>query len=181
VKRSILSEILIILAVSIVLGFTVNFISPNGVALVEDYSERFKIDETAIGEGNEDVKPEREYTKEGFVKPQNISTETAKNLFDKKVLFIDGREAEEFKTGHIQGAINIPYKEFDAMSREEKLERTKDLDMEATIVCYCGGGDCEISIDLAYEMAKIGFNELKIYLGGYLEWTAAGYPTEKSE
>jgi rhodanese-related sulfurtransferase len=179
-KRNILTEILIILSVSIVLGFTINFISPNGVPVVEDYSERFKIDEPLPGEG-EEVKSERQYTKEGFVKPQNINIETAKGLFDKGVLFIDGREAHEFNAGHIEGAINIPYKEFEAMTAEEKLEKTKDLDKEQTIVCYCGGGECEISIDLAYEMARVGFNELKIYLGGYIEWTASGYPVEKPE
>jgi len=36
-----------------------------------------------------------------------------------------------------------------------------------------------LSIDLAYDIAKLGFNAVNIYLGGYKEWEAAGLPVEK--
>ena len=65
------------------------------------------------------------------------------------------------------------------LTLEQKLEILKAYDKEKPIVSYCGGIECEISIDNAYEMAKAGYNELKIYLGGYKEWNELGYPTEK--
>ena len=100
-------------------------------------------------------------------------------MFDEGAVFIDGRPPEEFATGHIKGAVNIPYKEFKDKTVEQKLEILKAYDKEKPIVSYCGGTECEISIDNAYEMAKAGYNELKIYLGGYKEWNELGYPTEK--
>ncbi|MBS1516973.1 MAG: hypothetical protein JSS91_02700 [Bacteroidetes bacterium] len=171
-------EVMLIFVMSLVIGLIVNKVNPKGIPLIRDDKGRFEVDSSAVKE-NSGEKQEKVLTKEGFVKPQNIPVETAKKLFDEKVIFIDGREPNEFNEGHIQGAINIPYKEFFALSAEEKLKMMGNIDKEATIVSYCGGGECEISIDNAYEMAKIGYNDLKIYLGGYLEWTAKGYPVTK--
>lgn len=53
----------------------------------------------------------------------------------------------------------------------------KDIPKNKTIVSYCGGGECEISIDNAYEFAKIGYEDVNIYLGGLLEWKEKGFPT----
>lgn len=173
-KRKLSTEILIILTASIVFGLTVNFISPNGISLIRDDSERFAIDTTSK---TNSPSSERKYTKEGFVKPQNVKFDFAKKLYDDGALFIDGRDPHEFQQGHIQNAINIPYKEFVNKSRDEKLEIMRTFDKEKTIVSYCGGSECEISIDNAYEFAKIGYNEVKIYLGGHKEWTQLGYPS----
>lgn len=174
-KRSLLKEIIIIVCISVFLGFTVNFFSPNKIPLVQDYSSRYIVDSTS----SDKQKPVRQYTKEGFVKPVNVKVQDVKKMFDEGVVFIDGRPPEEFAAGHIKGAVNIPYKEFKDKTTEQKLEILKAYDKEKPLVSYCGGGDCEISIDNAYEMAKAGYNELKIYLGGYKEWEELGYPTEK--
>ena len=103
-------EVLIILIAGAILGFAANKISPRGIPLVRDDSDRFKIDSTSLSK--EKSKTERKYTKEGFVKPQNIPVELAKQLFDEGAVFIDGRESNEFTEGRIKGAKNIPYKEF---------------------------------------------------------------------
>jgi rhodanese-related sulfurtransferase len=121
----------------------------------------------------------KELTKEGFVKPKNIKLDFAKILFDRKALFIDGRIAEEYNAGHIKNAINLTYKDFAAKSQEEKIEIMKKYNRDGIIVCYCDGGSCDISIDLAYEIAKLGFNSVNIYLGGFKDWLSAGYPTNK--
>ncbi len=55
----------------------------------------------------------------------------------------------------------------------------KDIRKDQAVVSYCGSDSCEISIDNAYEMAKIGFDDVKIYLGGYKEWKKFGYPIEE--
>jgi len=177
-RKNILKEVLIITLVSLIMGLIVNSVNPKGIPLVRDDSERFKIDSASV-QGNENKSVEKVKTKEGFVKPQNIPVETAKKLFDENVIFIDGREDFEFKEGHIKGAINIPYKDFYTKTPEEKQKMLGDIGKEKTIVSYCGGDDCEISIDNAYEMAKIGYDDVKIYIGGYREWNNLGYPVNK--
>lgn len=177
-NRSLAFEVLTILAVSIIVGLIANFLSPKGIALIRDDSERFAIDTAGTNSGEKKTEA-KQLTKEGFVKPVNIPVATAKELFDKGVIFIDGRDAHEFVTGHIKGAINIPYHDFMTKSKEEKLAIMKDIGLDKTIVSYCGGGECEISIDNAYEMAKAGYTDVKIYLGGYMEWEKLNYPVEK--
>lgn len=168
-------ETLIILAISVVTGFAANALSPKGIPIIGDYSERLKVDSASATT----TSPEKKLTKEGFVKPVNIPAEAAKKFFDESVVFVDGREPGEFAQERIKGAINIPYKEFLTLTKEQKIERMKAIGFDKTIVSYCGGGDCEISIDNAYEFAKIGYTDVKIYLGGLLEWKEKGYPVEK--
>ncbi len=117
--------------------------------------------------------------KRGFYQPVNIPVEAAKQLFDEGVLFVDGRIPEEFQQGHIKGAMNIDYKIFKDKTAEEKQTEMKNINKEQLMVSYCGSDSCEISIDNAYELAKAGYNDVKIYLGGYKEWNKLGYPTEK--
>jgi len=168
-----IKESIIIISISVVAGLTANAISPKGVPLIGDYSDRLQVDSTtAAGQ----VKQERQKTKEGFIKPVNIPVDASKKYFDDGALFIDGREPSEFAQGHIKGAINISYKEFKDLPPEKKSEIMKDIPKNRAIVSYCGGGECEISIDNAYEFAKIGYENVNIYLGGLLEWQSKSYP-----
>jgi len=176
-KRKLSTELLIILTVSVLLGFIANFISSNGIALIRDDSERFLIDSSKTS--NTEVKNQRgKLNKAGFYQPVNIPVESAKKLFDEGIVFIDGRIPAEFQQGHIKGAMNIDYVSFKDKTKEEKLEVMKNFKKDQVIVSYCGSDSCEISIDNAYEIAKAGFDDVKIYLGGYKEWKQLGYPTE---
>lgn len=177
-RNKILKEVLIITIVSLITGLIVNSVNPKGIPLVRDDGDRFKID-SALAQGSENKPVEKVKTKEGFVKPVNIPVETAKKFFDENAVFIDGREETEFKEGHIKGAINIPYKEFYAKTPEDRQKMMDGIDKNKTIVSYCGSSECEISIDNAYEMAKIGYDNVKIFLGGYREWNELGYPVNK--
>ncbi|MEP7145842.1 MAG: rhodanese-like domain-containing protein [bacterium] len=163
---------------SILIGIVANAVSPKGIALIRDDSNRYAIDTANVKKGS-DLNKRGKLNKAGFYEPVNISVETAKQLFEKNVKFVDGRDANEYKEGHIKGAANIPYKEFKEKTIEDKLGIMKDMDKDKMIVSYCSSDSCEMSIDNAYEMAKAGYNDVKIYLGGYKEWTRLGYPTEK--
>ena len=76
------------------------------------------------------------------------------------VLLVDLRDSVSFEYGHIPGAINI--------SREELEE--KITNKEKTICLYCRNG--VVSLSLAEEMRKNGFNALSIS-GGYFSWLRA--------
>lgn len=171
-------EASIIVFASIVIGLIANAVSPKGVPLFADYSERFAID-TAKSVSSIDLTKRGKLNKGGFYEPVNIPLEAAKQLFDENAVFIDAREDIEYKEGHIKGATNIPYKAFLESTNEKKLEMMKGIEKERIIVSYCSSDSCEISIDNAYEMAKIGYNDVKIFLGGYKEWKNKNYPIEK--
>jgi len=191
--KKLLKESVIILIIVIIFAFFGNLVNPKGIPLIPDDS-RYKID--SVTNNNIDyskvwndpydttnnkvaILSGGEKTKEGYIKPQNINLTQAKTLFDINGLFIDGRNREEYEKGHIKGAINIPYEEFTKLTIEEKKEMMKKYNKNGVIVCYCDGGGCDVSIDLGYEFAKIGFNSVNIYLGGYAEWKSKGYPVEE--
>lgn len=105
-----------------------------------------------------------------IVKPVDIRIDFAKALFDKKYRFIDARDIADYGAGHIQGAINIPYHEY-----EKYKDRLDNLPKDQVYITYCSAA-CDVSIDMAYAMAKLGFKKVYIFHGGWDEWKAAGYP-----
>lgn len=105
-----------------------------------------------------------------IVKPVDIRLDFAKALFDKKYQFIDARDHADYNAGTIKGAINIPYHELDNFKPQlEKMPKNK------VYVCFCSSA-CDVSIDLAYAMAHMGFTHVYIFHGGWDEWKNAGYP-----
>jgi rhodanese-related sulfurtransferase len=105
-----------------------------------------------------------------IVKPVDIRLDFAKALFDKKYQFIDARDEADYNAGTIKGAINIPYHKLDDFKPKlEKMPKNK------VYVCFCSSA-CDVSIDLAYAMAHMGFTRVYIFHGGWDEWKNAGYP-----
>jgi rhodanese-related sulfurtransferase len=105
-----------------------------------------------------------------IVKPVDIRLDFAKALYDKKYLFIDARDEADYNAGTIKGAINIPYHKLDDFKPQlEKMPKNK------VYVCFCSSA-CDVSIDLAYAMAHMGFTHVYIFHGGWDEWKNAGYP-----
>jgi rhodanese-related sulfurtransferase len=110
--------------------------------------------------------------KENIVKPVDIKIDFAKALYDKKYRFIDSRDPPDFQAGHIEGAMNIPFHEI------EKFRDVLDgLPKDQVYVIYCSSA-CDVSIDMAYYMAKMGFKKTYIFHGGWDEWKEAGYPVK---
>ncbi|NOS86740.1 MAG: rhodanese-like domain-containing protein [Ignavibacteria bacterium] len=105
-----------------------------------------------------------------FAKPIDIKIDFAKALFDKKYRFIDARDISDYGAGHVQGALNIPFHEI-----EKYKDRLNDLPKDQVYITYCSSA-CDVSIDMAYYMAKLGFKKVYIFHGGWDEWKAAGYP-----
>jgi rhodanese-related sulfurtransferase len=185
-------QILIIIVVSIVLGLTANAINPYGVKIILDKNiyalDTAKQKKTMNDFVNDpyDTTSNKNYNnvlkgqmnREGFIEPENITVELAKNVFDRNALFIDARTKEEFDSLHVKGAINLPYEEFRNKPYYQKIETMKKYNKDGLIVVYCNGDKCEVSIDLAYEIAKLGFTSVNIYRGGIKEWSSKGFPTE---
>lgn len=80
---------------------------------------------------------------------------------------VDVRDPEEFKAGHIPGAINIPVAAFASQSGA--------LDKEKQIVVYCNSGGR--SYNAYRKLQKLGYS--KINQAIFADWQAAGLPVEK--
>ena len=102
-----------------------------------------------------------------------ISLDKAKDFFENGVLFIDARDEVYYNDGHIKNAMKNVFLMELIFNIEEK--QTK----EDPIVVYCGDPGCGDSEDLAYDLQNEGFKKLFVFKGGWLEWSAAYYPSER--
>jgi len=167
--KKIIGEILIILVLSTVFGAVINF----------PLLRRF-----AAGEFRQGFVDLREYTGIRF-----ITLAETEDLFGRRMqgaeglLFIDSRSPEDFAAGHIPGALNVP---LERVQRPGKTEAgtdwagMPDFPRAQTLVIYCEGGDCQASISLAKIIHDRGYPDIRIFAGGWAEWTASGLPEEKS-
>jgi hydroxyacylglutathione hydrolase len=91
-------------------------------------------------------------------------------LRDQRVAVLDVRTAAEWSAGHLPGAMNIPLGEL--QSRVGELPRGQPL------VVHCqAGGRAAIAASL---LSARGVTDLRLYGGGYAEWSAAGHPTSRA-
>jgi rhodanese-related sulfurtransferase len=123
--------------------------------------------------------------KEGFLAARTfpgviqITLAEAEDLFaGGKGLFVDARPSAEFRAGHIAGARNLPF----ATAAERALaDLASGIGPDKALVVYCSGGDCLSSLGLARLLAGRGLKEVRVFAGGWAEWTAAGLPGEAGE
>ncbi|QTS83980.1 HesA/MoeB/ThiF family protein [Coxiella endosymbiont of Amblyomma nuttalli] len=88
---------------------------------------------------------------------------TSLKLFE-NVLFIDVRELEEWRKGHINNAINLPLSHLPYAANQLKQE-----DKNKIIIVYCQRGNrSQIAIPL---LQQIGFKEIYHLAGGLDNWT----------
>ena len=80
---------------------------------------------------------------------------------------LDVREREEYREGHLEGAIPLP-RGFLEMRVEETLP-----DKTRPIIAYCAGG--VRSLIAARTMQEMGYENVSSMSGGYTAWKNAGY------
>jgi rhodanese-related sulfurtransferase/DNA-binding transcriptional ArsR family regulator len=84
-----------------------------------------------------------------------------------EVVVIDVRPEEEYRAGHIRGALGIPLEKL--KQRLSKLPRTKD------IVAYCRGPYCMFAPDAVRVMRSRGLRAFRLDLSVH-DWSALGLP-----
>ncbi len=108
--------------------------------------------------------------------PPPISLPEAADLFSiGQAIFIDARPAEEYEAGHIAGAKNVPLYD----SGSDMIWESLAIPREANIIIYCSGDLCQDSLILARRISRQGWRNVKVYVGGWVEWSAAGLPLEE--
>lgn len=86
-------------------------------------------------------------------------------LEDETVTVLDVRPEDEFRLGHIPGAVNIPI---------ERLKQSlSELPKDREIVAYCRGPYCVFSFEAEAVLRKQGFNVRRLDQG-FPQWKAAG-------
>ncbi|WP_184157025.1 rhodanese-like domain-containing protein [Sphingobium lignivorans] len=87
-------------------------------------------------------------------------------LRDGSVLLVDVREADEFASGHIPGALNLPLSDFSPRKIPDAQGRT--------VVLQCAGGKRS---GMALERCAQAQASIDTHLaGGIGAWKAAGFP-----
>lgn len=111
-----------------------------------------------------------------FTEPKAIKLDQAYILYNKGITFIDARDTSDFIAGHIKNSINIPFDDFDNYK-----QRLDQLSKENPLVVYCAGTECDLSILLGNLLfIEMGYKKVYVFFGGWLDWTKAKYPVEKS-
>jgi len=92
-------------------------------------------------------------------------------LENSEVTLIDVRPEDEYQSGHLSGAVNIPI---------DKLDGLLDtLPKDTEIVAYCRGPYCALSHSAVQTLLKHGY-KVRRFKDGYPEWKAAGLPIAKN-
>jgi rhodanese-related sulfurtransferase len=86
------------------------------------------------------------------------------------LLFVDVRTPEEYASGHVPGAVNIPKDQLP--SRLAELETARDR-----LVVYCERGPR--AAVAAATLLRAGFTGVRHLAGDMAGWRAAGLPIEK--
>lgn len=87
-----------------------------------------------------------------------------------EVTVLDVRPREEFRAGHIPGALSIPVGELKA--------RLDELPKNREIVAYCRGPYCVMAVEAVALLRKRGFSAHRMEQG-VVEWRARGFRVER--
>jgi rhodanese-related sulfurtransferase len=88
------------------------------------------------------------------------------------VTVLDVRPMEEFRAGHIPGALSIPLKELE--------RRLSDLPRGRDVVAYCRGPYCVLAVEAVEMLRARGFRAFRLEQS-VQDWRAAGLPVSAGE
>jgi rhodanese-related sulfurtransferase len=101
-----------------------------------------------------------------------VNTTQATQLINREdALVVDVREPNEFASGHVLGAKNVPLAKLDASGAD--LAKKK----ERPVIVYCDGGDR--SAKALSALKRQGYTRVANLSGGLAAWQQAGLPVEK--
>jgi len=138
------------------LGLAANLVHPHGIPYLK-------------------AKPPVKVELPANVKIEEIEVIQANDLWDLgEYLFVDSRSPVQYEEGHIAGAVNLPWEEFEKYYPQVKVT----LHSKPGLVIYCAGEDCDLSHALARRLYQEGFRSVFVFFGGWHAWDSAGLPTE---
>jgi len=113
----------------------------------------------------------REITREFLADRQGLEPVDREALLAKvregAVTVLDVRPTDEYRAGHIPGALSIPLKELE--------RRLSDLPRDREIVAYCRGPYCVLAVEAVEMLRARGFSAFRLDQG-VQDWRAEGLP-----
>ena len=97
------------------------------------------------------------------------ANELLQRVHDHRVTVLDVRPTEEFASGHLPGAVNIPLHDLE--------QRLAELPNHLEVVAYCRGPYCVLSFDAVAKLRDRGYQARRLE-NGYPEWKRSGLPIE---
>jgi rhodanese-related sulfurtransferase len=90
-------------------------------------------------------------------------------LSQRETIVVDARWRPDFDLGHVDEAINIEPGSSEADCSRVMLSVPRD----ALVLVYCQSSACPYSANIATRLSAIGFRNVRIYPGGWVEWKEA--------
>ncbi|HNW59890.1 MAG TPA: rhodanese-like domain-containing protein [bacterium] len=147
-----LRQALLLLLAAGLTGLVANHLNPSGVALRPAGAAI-----AGIAAWEESERAEQ---------PRPISLAQLQLLLGREAaLLLDARSRDEYRAGHLPGAVSLPYENWNA-----EMAQVDQLPHDRWLVCYCDGGGCELSEHLGLELVGRGFKKVAVYRGGIEEW-----------
>ena len=162
--KDIEKELIILLGFAVIAAFTVNYFSPNGIALFGQWDTSQGV--ITAREKNDPVA--------GGIEIKDANT--AKEIYDTgKAVFVDARSYEAFIDGHIKDAVSVPTNQFFEFIDHFKTKYPSTI----PVITYCTGRECNDSHELAQYLIGEGYANVKVFIDGYQGWKRKGYPVEQ--
>jgi rhodanese-related sulfurtransferase len=87
--------------------------------------------------------------------------------------FVDVRELDEWEQGTLPAAVHIPRGYLESQIEQRVPDR------DVPVVVYCASDTCQNSHVAAKALRDLGYQDVRVYVGGKADWTAAGLPLEQ--
>lgn len=99
------------------------------------------------------------------------------DLLSDGALLVDARNADDYRAGHLAGAVSLPLGRVDAL-----LDRFRtEVPADRTLILYCSGFGCPDSHALGVRLIGEGYADVLVFEGGFPEWRDAGKAVERGE
>ncbi len=164
--KSLITGFSILLFITVLTAFTVNTLSPKGIALVGNWDISKGV--ISANSKNDVIDHKREIA----------DMDLLKKIYETKgIVFLDARSESDFSEGRIKGALSFPPNNFE----NRIIEFMTSYDTSVKIITYCSGRECEDSHILAQNLSEMGYTNTKVFIDGFPAWEKRGYPIERDE
>ena len=104
--------------------------------------------------------------------PMPVLIDEVQQLIASGGWIVDARSPDLFAMGSIDGALSLPLVDIDAFL-PDFLAR---VDKDQVIITFCSGFGCPDSFDLGVLLIELGYQDVRVFEGGYPEWRDASLP-----
>lgn len=102
-----------------------------------------------------------------------VDLHQAKRLYDLGAVFIDVRNDEEWRLGHIKNARHVNFRK-----NFVKLKSLDGIDKETPLVFYCAMLECTSGPYASAVSIEWGFENVFYFQRGYFSWMLEDYPVD---